>query len=356
MSGAESVHRCRTSAVVHRYADTAVHVAGAACSLGDAAADCVRRRAAGRSAEAGAGQGGVLSRPQLYALGDHPLRDPGRGASPPVAAGGRPVGVPAQQRHLATSDTSGRPCFQGGPRAHLDGASALVAGGLERYTVERHRVSVPRGARVPAYAGSTTSARPAAGPRTTSLPPGSGARRPDVAGVRAALWATSDKQAAYLLTLVVQQGLTTAELLGARRFASSGTGADGSSTPRSSTCSTARGRSASWTSYAELPPARAAAADASGAAARQGRTATTSTSTGRSSASWSRSTGSTTRGRRTSSATRCARTRSSSPATRSSGCRCWACGSSRTRSSSRSSEALRRRRLAARPTTSYGRA
>ena len=37
--------------------------------------------------------------------------------------------------------------FQGGPRACLDGASALVAGGLERFEVDRHRVSVPRGAR-----------------------------------------------------------------------------------------------------------------------------------------------------------------------------------------------------------------
>lgn len=38
--------------------------------------------------------------------------------------------------------------FQGGPRAHLDGAAALVASGLERFVPDRIRVSVPRGARV----------------------------------------------------------------------------------------------------------------------------------------------------------------------------------------------------------------
>jgi hypothetical protein len=37
---------------------------------------------------------------------------------------------------------------QGGPSACLDGASALIASGLQRFTVERLRVSVPRGARV----------------------------------------------------------------------------------------------------------------------------------------------------------------------------------------------------------------
>ena len=38
--------------------------------------------------------------------------------------------------------------FQGGPRAMLDGATSLVASGLEHFSDERARVSVPRGARV----------------------------------------------------------------------------------------------------------------------------------------------------------------------------------------------------------------
>lgn len=102
--------------------------------------------------------------------------------------------------------------FQGGPRAHLDGASALVAGGLKRFDVDRVRVSVPRGAQVRRSAqfdirqtrrwdDSTLSASGV--PRTV----------PAVAGVRGALWARSDRQATLLLTMTVQQGLATAEQL-----------------------------------------------------------------------------------------------------------------------------------------------
>ena len=103
--------------------------------------------------------------------------------------------------------------FQGGPRAQLDGASALVAGGLERFEVRRIRVSVPRGAKVrrhPRYdvrqtrRWSLEDRAPAGIPRT----------RVEVAAVRGALWARTDKEATYLLTLVVQQGLARAETIG----------------------------------------------------------------------------------------------------------------------------------------------
>ncbi|PKH37362.1 hypothetical protein CXG46_18040 [Nocardioides alpinus] len=103
--------------------------------------------------------------------------------------------------------------LQGGPRACLDRESALVAGGLERYDVRRHRVSVPRGARVRRsrlYDIRQTRRWEAADLAPSGIP----RTRPDVAGVRAALWADSDRQAVHVLTLVVQQGLTTAELLG----------------------------------------------------------------------------------------------------------------------------------------------
>jgi hypothetical protein len=103
--------------------------------------------------------------------------------------------------------------IQGGPRACLDGASALVAGGLERYSVERVRVSVPRGAKVRRSAEfdirqsrrwSVSDLAPSGIPRT----------RPEVAAVRAALWAKTDRQATYLLTLTVQQGLALPAALG----------------------------------------------------------------------------------------------------------------------------------------------
>ncbi|HEX2896217.1 MAG TPA: hypothetical protein VHO29_19595 [Marmoricola sp.] len=102
--------------------------------------------------------------------------------------------------------------FQGGPRAHLDGASALLASGLTRFTVERVRVSVPRGARVRRtrdFDIRQTRRWSSDDVLTTGVP----RTRTEVAAVRAALWARSDRQATLILTMVVQQGLCTAELL-----------------------------------------------------------------------------------------------------------------------------------------------
>lgn len=97
----------------------------------------------------------------------------------------------------------------------LDGESALLAAGLTGFESTRLRVSVPRGARV-RHRGSTIDVRQtrrwsAADLHPTSRPPRT---RTPVAAIRAALWASSDRQAALLLTMVVQQGLTTAEMLG----------------------------------------------------------------------------------------------------------------------------------------------
>jgi very-short-patch-repair endonuclease len=158
-------------------------------------------------------QGGTLSRPQIYALGI--TRSEVRGQI--RAHRWQRVGDQSVCLHNSEISDIGHQwaaVFQGGPRACLDGASALVAGGLEHYDVERHRVSVPRGARVrrtrlydirQTRRWSADDLAPSGIPRT----------RPDVAGVRAALWAVSDRQAIYLLTLVVQQGLASAEQLGA---------------------------------------------------------------------------------------------------------------------------------------------
>jgi very-short-patch-repair endonuclease len=157
-------------------------------------------------------QGGVLSRPQVYAL--RITRSEVRGQ----VRGHRWQLVGDQSVCLHNGEISDvgqqwAAVFQGGPRARLDGASALVASGLEHYDVERHRVSVPRGARVrrtPLFdirqtrRWSQDDLAPSGIPRT----------RPEVAGVRGALWAGSDRQAVFLLTLVVQQGLAPAEKLG----------------------------------------------------------------------------------------------------------------------------------------------
>ncbi len=157
-------------------------------------------------------QGGVLSRRQLYALGITRAEIRGQVR----ARRWQLVGDQSVCLHNSEISDLGHQwaaVFQGGPRAHLDGASALVAGGLEHYTVDRHRVSVPRGARVRRsrqYDIRQTRRWSAADLAASGI----ARTRPDVAGVRAALWAASDRQAVYVLTLVVQQGLTTPDLLG----------------------------------------------------------------------------------------------------------------------------------------------
>lgn len=102
--------------------------------------------------------------------------------------------------------------IQGGPRAHLDGAAALVASGLERLATDRIRVSVPRGARVrrtPLFDIRQTRRWDPASLCSGGIP----RTVPAVAAVRAALWARSNRQAALVLTMAVQQGLTTPSLL-----------------------------------------------------------------------------------------------------------------------------------------------
>lgn len=103
--------------------------------------------------------------------------------------------------------------LEGGPRAHLDGASALIAEGLEGFSWETVRVSIPPGARsrqVPGLDVRRTRRYESSHLQTTGVP----RTRPDIAAVRAALWARSDKQAVLVMTMAVQQGLTSAERLG----------------------------------------------------------------------------------------------------------------------------------------------
>lgn len=103
--------------------------------------------------------------------------------------------------------------LEGGPRAYLDGATALTAEGLKGFTAEVIRVSVPPSARRRTIAG--VDVRRTRRDEVTRLQPhGIPRTQPEIAAVRAALWARSDKQAALVMTMSVQQGLTTAERLG----------------------------------------------------------------------------------------------------------------------------------------------
>jgi very-short-patch-repair endonuclease len=159
-----------------------------------------------------ADQGGVVSRRQVYAGGLT------RGEVRHEVRVGRWQLVGDQSVCLHNSEMSQlghfwAAVFQGGPRACLDGEAALVASGLQRYTIERIRVSVPRGARIrrSRVYDIRQTRRWSAEDRAVG---GIARVRVPTAAVRAALWARTDKQAAYLLTLTVQQGLARPEQLG----------------------------------------------------------------------------------------------------------------------------------------------
>lgn len=108
-----------------------------------------------------------------------------------------------------------------GSQAQLDGVSSLVASGLERFTTDEIRVSVPHGHRVrpPGPTALPLTDRWLVCPTRRwaardCVPTGLPRTRPAIAAVRGAVWAASDKQAALLLSMVVQQRLATPEQLG----------------------------------------------------------------------------------------------------------------------------------------------
>ena len=103
--------------------------------------------------------------------------------------------------------------IQGGPRAYLDGVSALMEAGLERFSEDHVRVTVPRGARVRRSPRFNIRQTRRWGPWDTE-DEGIPRSRPAVAAVRGALWAVSDRQAMLLLTMTVQQGVSRAEDIG----------------------------------------------------------------------------------------------------------------------------------------------
>lgn len=165
-----------------------------------------------RALELARRQGGVISRPQLYGVGVTRWQIVAH-----VRAGRwQRLSDQAVCVHNGPVEAMGllwAAVFQGGPRAHLDGASALVAGGLERFTVDRVRVSVPRGARV-RRRRHTDIRQTRRWSAQDIVEVGIPRSRPAVAAVRAALWARSDKQAALVVTMTVQQGLATAQEVG----------------------------------------------------------------------------------------------------------------------------------------------
>lgn len=160
-----------------------------------------------RLARLAADQGGVVSRRQTYGIGITRWE-----VRAHVRAGRwQLVGDQSIVVHTGPVSSPGMmwaAVFQGGPRAHLDGVSALIAAGLVRFEASRIRVTVPRGAKVrrtPLFDIRQTRRWDPATVAGTGIP----RTEPAVAAVRGALWARSGKQAALVLTMAVQQGLTT---------------------------------------------------------------------------------------------------------------------------------------------------
>jgi hypothetical protein len=102
--------------------------------------------------------------------------------------------------------------LEAGSGAALDGVTALFAAGLKGYDEPQVHLSMPKSAKPRSLRGvrihETRRRRPG-----DVVPAGVPRVRPEIAAVRAALWASTDRQAALLLIMAVQQGCTTADAL-----------------------------------------------------------------------------------------------------------------------------------------------
>jgi len=153
-------------------------------------------------------QGGVISRRQLYRCGVTRYEVRGH------IRANRWQKVCDQVIALHNGDVSARghrwaAVISAGPRAQLDGAASLVEAGLERFDYDRIRVSVPKGARVRTRRTKRYDIRETRRWSRDDREPGPGIprTRPPVAAVRAAIWARTDREAAYVLTAAVQQAV-----------------------------------------------------------------------------------------------------------------------------------------------------
>jgi hypothetical protein len=113
-----------------------------------------------------------------------------------------------------------RAVWESGSGAVLDGASALLAAGLRGHQSAVIDVAIPSNNRRHRIPGVTLHRRRVIGPTITAGVPRT---TPEHATVRAARWARSDRQAALLVCLPIQQRLTTPQRL-LRAWRNSGAG------------------------------------------------------------------------------------------------------------------------------------
>jgi very-short-patch-repair endonuclease len=157
-------------------------------------------------------QDGVVSRRQIYALGISRAEVRAQVRARRWRRVGR-SSVVVHHGPLLLRSRHRIAVIEAGPRAFLDGGSALIEAGLKGFVMDDVRVSVPRGARIWRVRG--VNIRQTRRWARTDMATGEPKRaRTPVAAVRAALWARSNKEAAFILSMVVQQGMASAEELG----------------------------------------------------------------------------------------------------------------------------------------------
>jgi very-short-patch-repair endonuclease len=168
-----------------------------------------RRRLVRVAEETAADHDGVLSRGQLHRLG----LTKGHVRTQVRAGRWRTCGRQTVVVHTAGLGQRARwrvAVLEVGAGAALDGVSALQAAGLTGYDEPVVHVSVPKGTHprrpVGVHVHETRLRR-----STDVIAAGIPRVRPEVAAVRAALWARSDRQAALIVVMAVQQRLTTAQ-------------------------------------------------------------------------------------------------------------------------------------------------
>lgn len=158
-------------------------------------------------------QGGVLSRAQLRAFGI----DADRVRNQVTARRWRIHGRRTVARHTGPLDDLARrwmAVWEVGERiAVVDGVTSLQHAGLVGYVDDRPHVSVNHRVRLTAPHETITVHKVRARHETHVLRNGLPRTRPEIAAVRAAHWAVSDRQAALVLAMTVQQRLVRPDRL-----------------------------------------------------------------------------------------------------------------------------------------------
>ena len=178
------------------------------CDDSDARRERARRRELAQ--ELAARQGSVVSRSQLAALGVSRWQVVAELKAGRWAAHHRQT-VATHTGELTEPGIWWSAIFEVSPSAALDGSTALRAAGLRSFEDVLH-VSTPKSSRPRRprdVVVHETRRRRSGDLMTVGVP----RVRPAIAAIRAALWARSDRQAALVLAMSVQQRITTPEAL-----------------------------------------------------------------------------------------------------------------------------------------------